>query len=104
MNFRMIYFRILVFCFPFFNFASVISAQVKGSDRYTVEVRAKGQRLWKKLFVYQSINPKQSSQDISWSSFATAVPMELRICSTLQKVESVQIRPCLLYTSPSPRD
>ena len=93
MNFRMIYFRILVFCFPFFNFASVISAQVKGSDRYTVEVRAKGQRLWKKLFVYQSINPNQSSQDISWSSFATAVPMELRICSTLQKVESIQIRP-----------
>ncbi|MEI7830535.1 MAG: hypothetical protein WCI31_12240 [Prolixibacteraceae bacterium] len=87
--------------FYLFLFASLFShvsfattaVQMKESDRFRVEIRAKGQTKWKKLIAYQSINPNQKSQDISWSSFAAPKPMEIRIRSVQQNVDSVRIRP-----------
>ena len=103
MKFKIIYFLFLAFFCPFNSIGS-IPFQMKGSDRYRVEVRVKGQRQWKKIFVYQSINPNQTSQDISWSSFAAPQPVELRISSDQQKMDSVRIRPGAFKINHSLRD
>ena len=92
MRIKIVFFLFLVFVLPFNSICSKMF-QMDGSNRFRVEVREKGQRHWKKLIVYHSINPNLISQDISWSSFAAFKPMELRISSDLQKVDSVRIRP-----------
>lgn len=67
--------------------------QCIGSEGYVAEFRNKGEKKWNEAFVYQSINPNKTEQDVSWVSLPLENTIEVRITVKNISIESLLIRP-----------
>jgi hypothetical protein len=74
---------------------------IKASERFTLEVRTAGQKLWEKVYVYHSINPNKNTEDASWANVSFSKPLEVRITTSFPPIDSVIVRPLAYGIKPT---
>jgi len=63
------------------------------SNRFSIEILSKRDNKWREVLVYQSTNPNNKENDVSWCSFPAEGSLNVRIKSLQEEVNTVIIRP-----------